>query len=53
MHPPVLALWRRAGVFDVVDEAGVFDTIRDAVQEAARTLKRLSRRKVMAPTAAS
>jgi SulP family sulfate permease len=31
-HPPVLALWRRAGVLDVVGEGGVFETLRDAVQ---------------------
>ncbi len=35
VHPPVLELWRRAGVLDVVGEDGVFDTMRDAVQALA------------------
>jgi SulP family sulfate permease len=32
VHPPVLALWRRAGVVDAIGEGNVFDTVRDAVQ---------------------
>jgi len=31
VHPPVLALWERAGVFDVVDRDEVHDTVADAV----------------------
>ena len=30
VHPPVLALWRRAGLIDVIGENAVFDTLRDA-----------------------
>ena len=32
VHPPVLALWKRAGVIDAIGEGNVFDTVRDAVQ---------------------
>ena len=32
VHPPVLALWKRAGVIDAIGEGNVFDTARDAVQ---------------------
>ena len=32
VHPPVLALWRRAGVIGAIGEDGVFETIRDAVK---------------------
>jgi sulfate permease, SulP family len=32
VHPPVLALWERAGVIDAVGEDRVFDTVRDAVR---------------------
>jgi high affinity sulfate transporter 1 len=35
VHPPVLELWRRAGVMDAVGEDGVFLTIRDAVERFA------------------
>ena len=31
LHPPVLALWRRAGVFDVVGPDSVYETVADAV----------------------
>jgi high affinity sulfate transporter 1 len=31
VHPPVLELWRRAGVLDAVGEDRVFATVRDAV----------------------
>jgi high affinity sulfate transporter 1 len=31
VHPPVLELWRRAGVLDALGEDSVFDNIRDAV----------------------
>ena len=31
VHPPVLALWERAGVFDVVDRADVHETLAAAV----------------------
>ena len=34
VHPPVLALWQRAGVIDVIGEDAVFDTVRDAVDES-------------------
>jgi SulP family sulfate permease len=32
VHPPVLALWKRAGVIDAVGKERVFDTVRDAVR---------------------
>ena len=32
VHPPVLALWERAGVIDAIGEGRVFDTVRDAVR---------------------
>jgi SulP family sulfate permease len=32
VHPAILALWRRAGVLDVVAEDRVFDSVRDAVR---------------------
>ena len=32
VHPPVLALWKRAGVIDAMGEGNVFDTAHDAVQ---------------------
>ena len=31
VHPPVLALWRRAGLIDVIGDDAVFDTVREAV----------------------
>ena len=31
VHPPVLALWEKAGVFDVVDRGEVHETVADAV----------------------
>ncbi len=31
VHPPVLALWERAGVIDAIGEGKVFNTVRDAV----------------------
>jgi SulP family sulfate permease len=31
VHPPVLALWRRAGVFDAVDGGAVYETVGEAV----------------------
>ena len=31
VHPPVLALWERAGVVAAVGESNVFDSVRDAV----------------------
>ena len=31
VHPPVLALWERAGVIDAIGEGRVFKTVRDAV----------------------
>ena len=33
VHPPVLALWERAGVFDVVRRADVHETVDEAVGE--------------------
>ena len=32
VHPPVLALWRRAGLMDVLGDDAVFDRVRDAVE---------------------
>jgi SulP family sulfate permease len=34
VHPPVLALWRRAGLFDVVGEESLFATVAEAVRAA-------------------
>jgi len=31
VHPPVLALWERAGAIDAIGKDRVFDTVRDAV----------------------
>jgi SulP family sulfate permease len=31
VHPPILELWRRAGVPEAQDEASVFETVHDAV----------------------
>ena len=31
VHPPVLALWRRAGLMQVIGDDAVFETVRDAV----------------------
>ena len=31
VHPPVLALWRRAGVFDAVGDATVYETVGEAI----------------------
>ena len=31
VHPPVLALWQRAGLTAAVGDGGVFETVRDAV----------------------
>jgi SulP family sulfate permease len=36
VHPPVLSLWRRAGLMDVIDEGHVFDSVHDAVAALAR-----------------
>ena len=33
VHPPVLELWRRAGVIDAIGENAVFETVDDAVRE--------------------
>jgi sulfate permease, SulP family len=32
VHPPVLALWERAGVVEAIGESRVFDTVREAVR---------------------
>jgi hypothetical protein len=32
VHPPVLALWERAGAIDVIGKGRIFDTVREAVQ---------------------
>jgi SulP family sulfate permease len=32
VHPPVLALWRRAGVFDALGDETVYETVDDAVE---------------------
>ncbi len=34
VHPPVLALWRRAGLLDVLGEESVFATVSEAVRVA-------------------
>ncbi|HEY6693235.1 MAG TPA: sulfate permease, partial [Solirubrobacteraceae bacterium] len=34
VHPPVLALWRRAGVVDAIGEASIFPRVQDAVRAA-------------------
>jgi MFS superfamily sulfate permease-like transporter len=34
VHPPVLALWRRAGVVEAIGEASVFPRVQDAVRAA-------------------
>ena len=31
VHPPILALWERAGAIDAIGRARVFGTVRDAV----------------------
>jgi hypothetical protein len=31
VHPPVLALWRRAGLMEVLGDDAVFERVRDAV----------------------
>ena len=31
VHPPILALWRRAGLMDLIGDDAVFETVRDAV----------------------
>ena len=35
VHPPVLALWRRAGLIDVIGEDAVFATVRHGVDESS------------------
>jgi MFS superfamily sulfate permease-like transporter len=35
VHPPVLALWQRAGVFDILDEDAVYATVDEAVAAVA------------------
>jgi sulfate permease, SulP family len=35
VHPPVLALWRRAGVFDVVGADHAYETVGEAVEAVA------------------
>ena len=34
VHPPVLALWRRAGVVEAIGEASIFPRVQDAVRAA-------------------
>ena len=36
VHPPVLALWRRAGVLDAIAPGGVHETVDDALAALAR-----------------
>jgi SulP family sulfate permease len=36
VHPPVLALWKRAGLIDALGEGAVFATVQEAVGEAPR-----------------
>jgi len=35
VHPPVLALWRRAGAFDAVSADAVYETVDQAVEALA------------------
>ena len=35
VHPPVFALWKRAGVIDAVGDRNVFDSVSDAVEALA------------------
>jgi SulP family sulfate permease len=39
VHPPVLALWRRAGVIDALGDGAVFATVDDAVAAGERPLR--------------
>jgi anti-anti-sigma regulatory factor len=32
VHPPVLAIWRRAGLIEVIGDHAVFDTLLEAVE---------------------
>ena len=36
VHPPVLALWRRAAVFDAVDADSVYETVEKAIEAVSR-----------------
>ena len=36
VHPPVLALWKRAGVIDAIGAANVFESTSDAVEALAK-----------------
>jgi sulfate permease, SulP family len=38
VHPPVLALWQRAGLLDALGDGAVFASVDDAVAEAERPL---------------
>jgi sulfate permease, SulP family len=35
VHPPTLALWRRAGLIDLIGDDAVFDTVREAVDSTS------------------
>jgi SulP family sulfate permease len=37
VHPPVLALWRRAGVFDAAEDDTVYETVGEAVEALERS----------------
>ena len=51
VHPPVLALWRRAGLMDVIGDDAVFETVRDAVDAVTpcRRPRPLARRAQASP----
>jgi sulfate permease, SulP family len=36
VHPPVLAIWRRAGLIEVIGDDAVFDTVLEAVERSPR-----------------
>jgi SulP family sulfate permease len=40
VHPPTLALWRRAGLMEVVGDDAVFERVRDAVEALRPTTPR-------------
>ena len=40
VHPPVLALWRRAGVISEIGEDAVFETVADAVRSTTEDTSR-------------
>ena len=43
VHPPVFALWKRAGVIDAVSDGNVFDSVSDAVEALANDRPEMQR----------